>query len=74
MLKQLLVEELNRLTNTNEVIEEKVVYVESLKKLIRDLTANRDILARDFHYKEMNDEFVANKEKDKSDDMANFVL
>lgn len=74
MLKQLLLDELNRLTNTHEVIEEKAVYVESLRKVINELTANRDHLERVFEIKQVQDEFIAQKSENSSDDMVNFVL
>ena len=63
MIKQLLLDELARLTNTHEVIEEKQVYIESIKKLIYDLTANRDKLDRDFQIMLVQEELIAKKQK-----------
>jgi hypothetical protein len=68
MLKQLLLDELNRLTNTHEVIEEKMVYTESLRKVIKELTANRDSLARDFEIRQAQDELIAMKRKEGDDE------
>ena len=73
MLKQLLLDELGRLTNTHEVLEEKGVYIESLQKVIKELTANRDDLAREFQIGQVQEEFIALKSRDSSDDMVNFV-
>lgn len=73
MLKQLLLDELARLQNTNEKVEEKSVYVESIQKLIRELTANRHTLGREFDIQQIHEEIASKKNAEGTDDMANFV-
>lgn len=73
MLKQLLLDELNRLQNTHERVEEKSVYVESIQKLLRELTANRSKLGREFEIQQIHKEIASKKNVEGTDDMANFV-
>lgn len=73
MIKQLLLDELDRLQNTNEVMDEKQLFVESIQKLIRELTANTQQLGREFEIRQILAEVAAKKSEEGANEMIYYV-
>ncbi len=73
MIKQQLLDELERLQKTNEQIEERTLYVESLRKLIQELDANSKQLDEDFVIRQNQEHLNAQKNEDESESLILYV-